>query len=82
MKKTLIIVIALVIGFIFLLVSFAANFQTWTPNPKYMAAPRDTTNKAPEKKYQYWGTTKKGERCKRKVSAEHSFCSQHQAQAQ
>ena len=80
MKKTIIIITALVIGFIFIFVSFAAHCQTWTPNPKYVAAPRDSTSKAPEKKYQCWGTTKKGERCKRKVLTDHSFCYQHSEQ--
>lgn len=81
MKKNLIIIYALVIGFIFLFVSFAANCQTWTPNPKYVAAARDTTCKAQEKKYQCWGTTSKGDRCKRKVMADRSFCYQHTEQA-
>lgn len=80
MKKTIIIIFAIVVGFIFLFVSFAANCQVWTPNPKYVAAPRDTTRKAQEKKYQCWGTTVKGERCKRKVIADHSFCYQHAGQ--
>ncbi len=79
MKKTILIIYVLLVAS--LLIAIKSNGQTfkanhWTPNSKYVAACKvDTT-----KKYQCWGTTKKGERCKRKVNTEHSFCYQHATQ--
>lgn len=63
-----------------LLASLKSNSQTtWTPNKKVMHK-TDTTAGSNEKKFQCWGTTKKGERCKRKVETDHSFCYQHAGQ--
>jgi len=51
--------------------------QTWTPNPKYTKSAKDSAKTAGKAQYKCWGTTKKGERCKRKVTGPHSFCYQH-----
>lgn len=61
-----------------LLASLKSNCQVWTPNKKVIQK-SDTTTKS-KKEFQCWGTTKKGERCKRKVAADHSFCYLHAGQ--
>lgn len=68
--------------FAFMLLAIKSTGQDWKPNPKYIA-PKDTAAAArPVYKYQCYGTTKKGERCKRKVEKDHSFCYQHANQAE
>ena len=54
--------------------------KSWQPNTKYIAANtvRDTT----VKKYQCYGTTLAGTRCKRKVATANGFCYQHSKQQQ
>lgn len=79
MKKAIIIylvLLALLIG------TYKANSQTWTPNPKYVKGAKDTQPGSQVKpaKFQCWGTTTKGERCKRSVVNQHSFCYQHEKQ--
>lgn len=57
-----------------------AQAQQWQPNKHYIKA-KDTSKKAPDPKYQCWGTTSKGARCKRHVPQDHGFCYQHIEQA-
>lgn len=65
-----------------LIMSGSAMGQTWVPNttkPKHVASQNEV---------QCWGTTSKGERCKRQVSPEHGtkdaaghwYCYQHAKQ--
>lgn len=55
-----------------------SNSQTWKPNPKYVKA---DTAKHEKLTFQCYGTTHKGERCKRHVKADHSYCYQHITQS-
>lgn len=51
------------------------NYNQWYPNHIYIR--KDSLIST---KYQCWGTTAKGLRCKRSVKYDHGFCSQHQNQ--
>lgn len=79
-KNTLIFVCYLIAVALSIFAASKAHSQTWQPNPKYVKSTRDSTSKASETKYQCYGTTAKGERCKRLVNADHSFCYQHKEQ--
>lgn len=76
MKKLFFIYVVLILILIAGIVT--CKGQSWTPNKKYIAK-RDTTA-SQVKKFQCWGTTGKGLRCKRKLNADHSFCYQHAGQ--
>jgi hypothetical protein len=79
MKKILLLWLLLVA---ILCATYYCNAQIWTPNPKYIkGAHQDTTGRA-QNKFQCYGTTQKGERCKRTVKADHDFCHQHATQKQ
>ena len=73
MKKTLFIIYVILISC--LVIAYKSQAQTWKPNPKYIKENEKTTGQG--KEFQCYGTTKKGERCKRKVNADHCFCYQH-----
>lgn len=64
---------------VMLFASLQSNSQTWKPNPKYVAS--KTEKKENTTHYQCYGTTKKGERCKRSVKSDHTFCYQHVSQS-
>lgn len=51
------------------------NYNEWHPNPIYVV--KDSLTKP---KFQCWGTTKSGGRCKHLVKCDHCFCSQHEKQ--
>ena len=74
--KNLFLIIYL-IAVALLITCYAANCQTWKPNPKFTSQRATKTTDTTKAKFQCWGTTKKGDRCKRKVNADHSFCYQH-----
>ena len=63
---------------LFIFAALSTSAQTWTPNQKFVKQAKATSVKA---SYQCYGTTQKGERCKRHVKADHSFCTQHANQA-
>lgn len=64
-----------------LFLAIKSNGQTqWTPNKKFVKQTAQDSSRSPKKLFQCYGTTQKGERCKRKVIAEHSFCYQHSNQ--
>lgn len=63
-----------------LIAGIRCHAQSWTANKKYAKADTQTANKANKAQFQCWGTTQKGERCKRKVMADHSYCYQHETQ--
>lgn len=63
-----------------ILASIVANGQTWQPNPKYIKHDTAKTAGSAKKQFQCYGTTQKGERCKRKTEADRSYCYQHQNQ--
>lgn len=70
-----------IIPVLFLLCLYCtAQAQQWQPNKHYIKA-KDTTKTAQISKYQCWGTTSKGARCKRHVPQDHGFCYQHIDQA-
>ena len=65
------IIAAIVLALV--LCSTMTQGQTWTPSTKVHVT--DTSAH-----YQCWGTTKKGERCKRMVKCNHCYCYQHEYQ--
>ncbi len=78
MKKTSVLIIYLTL-IALLITGITCKGQApgnWKPNVKYIASKQDS---AKAKKYVNvcWGTTKKGERCKRKVEFIRGFCWQH-----
>jgi len=79
MKKIMFIAYLLLIAALCFGIS-ETHAQAWTPNKKYIKA-KDTSKPATTSKYQCYGTTQKGERCKRHVPQDHGFCYQHIEQA-
>lgn len=69
----LLIIVALIAG-----IKCTAQ-EAWKPNPKYIKT-RDAAQAHQVKQFQCYGTTQKGERCKRKVSTDKSYCYQHAGQ--
>lgn len=51
------------------------NYNQWYPNPIYIR--KDSLIST---KYQCWGTTAKGLRCRRSVKCDHCYCVQHEKQ--
>lgn len=51
------------------------NYNQWHPNPIYIR--KDSLIYT---KYQCWGTTAKGLRCRRSVKCDHCYCVQHEKQ--
>lgn len=75
MKKLLFTVYLLLVA---LLIIVKCSAQTWSPNPKYIKTQKGPNpGTAPAQKFQCWGTTQKGERCKRKVDSARAYCYQH-----
>lgn len=81
MKKVIITISAALLFVIALcLLAGTSSAQTWAPNKSVIKPAKDTAA-AKADKFQCWGTTQKGLRCKRKVNEDHSFCYLHQYQA-
>lgn len=78
MKKSYFFAYLLIIALI--IIGYNASCQTaWAPNPKYIKKASDTVKVKPVK-YQCWGTTSKGLRCKRGAAVNRGYCYQHTAQ--
>lgn len=71
-----------VIGIIIIcsLICGTCQAQTWQPNKSVIKAKKDSVKPDNTKRFQCWGTTQKGERCKRNVLSNGDFCYQHQTQ--
>lgn len=69
--KKYILIIAL------LLLAIFAKAQDWKPNPKYIKQRTQDTSHAHKKQFQCYGTTQAGNRCKRKVETDKTYCYQH-----
>lgn len=64
-----------------LLSAVAASAQDWKPDPRFIHRSRQDTTQAPRYKYQCYGTTLKGLRCRHVVAVDSSYCRQHLFQA-
>ena len=83
MKKSYFFAYLLIIALI--IIGYSASCQTaWAPNPKYIkvvdSCRRGPIVKVKPVKYQCWGTTARGLRCKRGAAVNRGFCYQHSAQ--
>jgi len=79
MKKTLLLSFLAALIMVGLIIT-GATAQAWQPNPKYVKSAKDSTRASVKAEFQCYGTTQKGQRCKRHVTADHSYCYQHQNQ--